>query len=560
MNRIKSVGEMLKEAGYITDEQLQEAIAKQKELKVKKLESMLIQLGYVTEKQVIDTFASNLNYHIIDLKTYNINPNAVAKIPKAIAVKYNVLGVNIRNNRLTIITNEPLNFFMLEDIRQITSMPIDILLCDSENIKKAIDTHYENIEAQLAAKEANAAVSNVEAEADTDLDLSDEDAPAVKLLASLLVRGQNANASDIHIEPFEDKTNVRLRIDGVLIDYLTLSPGLPQSLIARLKILSNLDIAERRIPQDGHFKTKIENLDINIRVSILPTVFGEKAVLRYLSTNSKIDRMGKFGMSDENYQKFAPMLKSPHGIIYITGPTGSGKTTTLYMVLEHMAEKEINVSTVEDPVERNLYRVNQVQVNNVAGMTFGAALRSLLRQDPDVIMVGETRDAETAQISVRAAITGHLVFSTLHTNDAISSIVRLNDMGVPEYLVANSLVGIIAQRLVRKICPECKKAHPITETERAILGCGDEIQEVYKGEGCPVCGNSGYKGRISVHEILTIDKQVRKLITTKAPTEEIERYAHDVQGMLSLRESTLELVKQGITTVDEFLKITYYSD
>ena len=349
-----------------------------------------------------------------------------------------------------------------------------------------------------------------------------------------------------------------MRLDGVIVDYVTLSPAIHPSLITRIKILAGLDIAERRQPQDGHFRQKVDGQDVNIRVSIIPTIYGEKAVLRFLNQNTPIDRAGQFGMDDDNYQKFSQMLRSPHGIIYMTGPTGSGKTTTLYMILEQMAERTLNISTIEDPVERDIFRINQMQVNTAAGLTFDAGLRALLRQDPDVIMVGETRDSETASISVRAAITGHLVFSTLHTNDALSAIVRLQDMGLPAYMVANSLVGIVAQRLVRKVCPHCAEEYTPDETERAALGV--DLPRLRRGKGCHICGHTGYKGRIAIHEVALVDRQIRRMISAGAPMDDITQYARESQGMRTLRDSALQLVQSGVTTVDEFLKVTYYAD
>jgi len=327
-------------------------------------------------------------------------------------------------------------------------------------------------------------------------------------------------------------------------------------LIARIKILANLNIAEKRVPQDGHFRTVVEGNEINVRVSIIPTIHGEKAVMRFLLTDTPIDNKEQFGMNKTNYDKFMQMLMSPHGIIYITGPTGSGKTTTLYMALDYLSKGEVNISTIEDPVERNLERVNQMQVNNMAGLTFDVGLRAILRQDPDIIMVGETRDTETAQISVRAAITGHLVLSTLHTNDALSAIVRLNDMGVSPYLIANSVTGLVAQRLIRKICPYCMLTYKPELAERKLLD--DDIVEVRKGTGCHICNNTGYKGRIAIHEVAIIDRTLRTLISRNAPMEEIKAYAIKEQGMMTLKESAMELVRKGITSTQELIKISYY--
>ena len=348
-------------------------------------------------------------------------------------------------------------------------------------------------------------------------------------------------------------------IDGTIVDYVTLQRSVHQPLIARIKIMSNLDIAEHRIPQDGHFRARLETgPDVNVRVSILPTVFGEKAVLRILSSNTYIKNASHFGMNDETYKRFLPLLNRPNGIVYLTGPTGSGKTTTLYMVLQTIAERQVNVSTIEDPVERNLARINQTQVNNIAGLTFESGLRALLRQDPDVIMVGETRDAETASISVRAAITGHMVFSTLHTNDALSSIVRLEDMGVERYMIANSVAGLVAQRLMRRVCPHCAKQMPVTAEERTYLG--PDIPFVRRGTGCTQCNGTGYRGRIAIHELVIINRELRELISAGATQAQLTEAARRSQGMTSLREAALQLVREGETTPEELLKITFYEE
>lgn len=425
--KIIPIGEALKEYGYLTDEQLDKALEYQKseEGKGKRLGDVLLELGFVTQKQVLDVLGKKLELPLVNLDDQIIQNEALMKIPKAIAKKYNAVPISINNNRLTIAMSDPLDFYAREDIKQISGMPVDIVLAETEPIKSAISRGYSEVGAKIVAQKANitAKPENDMPELVIDED-GDDDVPVIRLINSLLARGQSAGASDIHIEPFDDQTIVRMRIDGLIVDYVTVSKSLHASLVARIKIMSNLDIAEKRVPQDGNFRAKLpDNIEINIRVSIIPTIHGEKVVMRYLATNSSIDHSGTFGMNMANYQTLERMLNAPNGIIYITGPTGSGKTTTLYMVLEELAKRAVNISTIEDPVEKSLPRINQMSVNNLAGLTFSTGLRALLRQDPDIIMLGETRDAETADISVRAAITGHLVLSTLHTNDAVSSIV-----------------------------------------------------------------------------------------------------------------------------------------
>lgn len=553
------IGEVLKEYGYITESQIAEALVEQKKDGRRRLGQVLLDMGFVTEHQVLDALGKKLQYEVIDIEVITIDLESVSLIPKQIARKYNVIAIGKQNNRLVIVMSDPLNLYAQEDVRQITGMALEIKLCETAKIANAIDVNYSEVHARQAASAADISADDTEDNA-SDVGFvmgeGEGDVPVIKLINSLLVKGCSANASDIHIEPFEKHTGIRMRIDGIIMDYVTISSSVHSALIARIKIMSNMDIAEKRIPQDGHFKTSIEGYLMNVRVSVIPTVFGEKAVLRFLASGDTVfDRGGHFGMNDDSFMKFNEMLKAPNGIIYITGPTGSGKTTTLYMALEKLSKQQVNISTIEDPVERNLPRINQMQVNNQAGLTFGVGLRALLRQDPDIIMLGETRDAETAQISVRAAITGHLVLSTLHTNDAVSSIIRLEDMGLPNYMVSGSLVGVVAQRLVRKICPNCAYEDDPTEEELAALG--RPITKVKRGRGCHVCNSTGYKGRISIHEIIVIDKEIRHMITTDAPREEITDYAVKVQGMRSLRDAAADLVEEGVTTCSEMLKVAY---
>lgn len=481
--------------------------------------------------------------------------------PQSLTLTEAVPGaVSASEGSLEIVTNDPLNYFAFEEVRQLTGCHVVIRLSELGPLQSAIRYYYAEVGAQQAAQTANEGFAGSDAELVRieESESGDPEAPIVKLLSSLLDRAVSTGASDIHIEPFEGKTRVRMRIDGTIVDYVTLERSVHQPLIARIKIMANLDIAERRLPQDGHFRIRAgQEGHVNIRVSLLPTVFGEKAVLRILAAASHVDHAEHFGMDDDSYARFLPMLNSPNGIIYLTGPTGSGKSTTLYMVLEYLSRRQVNISTVEDPVEQNVPGINQTQVNPVAGLTFESGLRALLRQDPDIIMVGETRDGETAGISVRAAITGHLVLSTLHTNDAVSSVVRLADMGVDRYLIANSLVGLVAQRLMRKVCPHCAREAAVTPQEQALLG--RDIRTVRRGAGCMHCNGTGYRGRVAVHEIVAVDRSIRRMISRGAEAEEIEAYAREHQGMKSLREKGLELVREGVTTPEELLRIAYYA-
>ncbi|URN84604.1 GspE/PulE family protein [Acetobacterium wieringae] len=551
------IGDILINAGFIREEQLQEALAYQKVDKSKRLGAILVEYGYVTEDQLLTALSKRLNVLVLDLNDTPIDLEAAAKIPQNIAFKYTLIPIGEENNHLVVAMNDPLDFYAIEDLRLITNMNIDVVLATREVILETIRKTYTEIEAKKAAKAANKTVEGSSLSFVEDILTNEGDAPIVNLVNSVLLKGHNAGASDIHIEPFEKETIIRLRIDGLIVDYLTLANNLHQSLIARIKILSNLDIAERRVPQDGHFRIRIDGVEMNVRSSSIPTVYGEKMVMRFLSMNVPLDHAGQFGMNDGDYQKILQMLQSPHGVVYITGPTGSGKTTTLYMILEMLSQRNVNIATIEDPVERNLPKINQTQVNILAGLTFDVGLRSILRQDPDIIMVGETRDTETASIAVRSAITGHLVLSTLHTNDAVSAVVRLQDMGVEPYLVANSLTGVVAQRLVKKICPNCREAYVASEIERELLG-EPRLTTLYRGRGCHICNNTGYKGRTAIHEILAIDKTIRNLISRKEPIEDIYNYVEQTGKLIPLRKSVANLTIRGITSMEEFLKLSYY--
>ncbi len=550
------IGDVLKEQGYLTDEDLKKALEVQKNSSGKRLGEVLIEQGYITENQMLQAMAAKMDCQVVSIDNLSIDMTAVRKIPKQVAEKYCMLAIGNDGSRLQVVVNDPLNFYGLEDVRQITGQELVIYLCEKMALEKAIRYYYAEISAKIAAIKANEGTEPVVEE--MEVEDGEDDTPVINLLNSLIQRAYSAGASDIHIEPFEDKTLVRMRVDGTIVEYVTLKTSVHNSLIARIKILSELDIAERRRPQDGHFRSKQPDGYLNIRVSVIPTVFGEKAVLRLLSGNARIDNSSTMGMLQEDYVKFQRMLQSPNGIIYLTGPTGSGKTTTLYMVLEELSRRNVNISTIEDPVEKNIPKVNQMQVNTLAGLTFETGLRALLRQDPDIIMVGETRDAETASISVRSALTGHLVFSTLHTNDAASSAIRLKDMGLEPYLIANSMVGVVAQRLMRKVCRECAIEREPTEEETRILG--ERLPKVKKACGCPACNNTGYKGRVAVHEILQIDKQVRRLIMENVQVEEIKEYAVSHQHMRTLKQCAMYYLREGITTVEEVLKVAYYEE
>lgn len=554
--KIIPIGEVLKEQGYINDDQLQQALDAQKSDRSKRLGQHLIDLGFVTEEQTLQALSVKLGEPFVVMNSINVDIEAVSKIPESLAKKYNILATEIKGNSLSVVTSDPMNFYGFEDIRLVTGMDLSISLATSDSVESAITYYYSEVRARSAAEVVNTETSLFQIADEEIFDSEADDTPVVKLLNSLLTNGFNSNVSDIHIEPFDKETLVRMRIDGMLIESMRLQKNIHNALVVRTKILANLDISEKRIPQDGHFVVTINDDRMNLRVSIIPTVHGEKIVLRYLNSNTPIDYANHFGMTDSNYESMERMMDNPNGIIYVTGPTGSGKTTTLYMIMEKLAKRNVNILTIEDPVEKPLDRINQMQVNNIAGLTFESGLRAILRQDPDIIMVGETRDAETASISVRAAITGHLVVSTLHTNDAISTIVRLEDMGIEPYMVSNSVVGIVAQRLVKKVCPHCAKKVLSTDEDKRIMG--KNIEYVNKAQGCPACHNTGYKGRIAVHEMILIDKVIKRMISDRTDISDIFEYVKNNQNYHSLFEETLRLVEEGTTTVEELLKISFY--
>lgn len=382
-----------------------------------------------------------------------------------------------------------------------------------------------------------------------------DDTPAVKLWNELLISGYERGASDIHIEPREHQVVIRMRMDGLLTEVMRVEKELHQPLITCAKLMAGMDIAEKRIPQDGHCKMKVKDVELNLRASVVPSIYGETMVLRFLNMETKVDQSERFGMDEENYRKLQEILMRPDGILYITGPTGSGKTTTLYMILDWLKKKPVNIMTIEDPVEKFVDGITQIQINEQANLTFERGLRAILRQDPDIIMIGETRDAKTARISARAAITGHLVLSTLHTKDAAGAIVRMLDLEVEPYMAANSISGIVAQRLARKVCPNCAQEKELEEAESKRLGL--RVRKVRYGAGCEQCNGTGYKGRIAIHEVVLVDKEMRNMIARRCTAEELFEYVKRTQEISTLKDGMIRLVENGISTVDELIRLTY---
>ncbi|WP_457680935.1 GspE/PulE family protein [Thermovibrio sp.] len=467
----------------------------------------------------------------------------ISSIPKELIKRERIIPISEREEEIVVATDNPFNREGLKKIEWLTSKPLKVVVVPYDEVNRLLSEREEEKE------------EREEGEGEEDILTSQEEAPAVQLINQILTLAVRVRASDVHFEPFKDKMKIRLRVDGVLKTVREISKSKVPSVISRLKIMANLDIAEKRLPQDGRIMVKVGGKEVDIRVSTLPTYFGERVVLRLLMKESILYSTKELGLLPDDYEKFTELITSPHGIILVTGPTGSGKTTTLYAALSEINREEINVITVEDPVEYQLEGISQVQVKSEIGLTFARALRSILRQDPDVIMVGEIRDIETAEIAIQAALTGHLVLSTLHTNDAPSSITRLTDMGIEPFLVASSVIGVIAQRLVRKVCPYCRELYTPTLEEKREIGLEDFQGKFARGRGCEHCLGTGYLGRTAIYEILPISKRVRKMILEGRDSEEIKEVAVK-EGMRTLKMDGAQKVKMGITTVEEVLRVT----
>jgi len=557
------LGQILIEEKVITEHELELALDHQKSSK-KRLGAIIIEMGIVDEADIIKALARRLKVDYLESPLFAIDLETVKLVPENLARKYHIVPLNIREGRLNIVTSDPLDFVCLEDIGMVTSMEVATILSISAEIDKCIDRVYSKRNADEIIEDIRSEYGELNIEISSDKDETAaivervDSAPIVKLVNSLVQEAYQENASDIHIEPEETHTRVRFRIDGDLVEHSTFSKDIHGLLTTRIKIISGMNIAEKRVPQDGSFNVRTDYIRVDIRVSSLPTPYGEKIVMRLLGSNRAIDYdMKALGLSDNTLGLLEKSLHIPNGIILVTGPTGSGKTTTLYSMLSSISKPNINIVTVEDPIERRFENITQVQVNPRAGLTFASGLRSILRQDPDVIMVGEIRDAETAEIAIRAAITGHLVLSTVHTNDALSTIIRLIDMGIEPYLVASSVKCVVSQRLVKRICPYCKSKTESKSTDSLLLQT--HLSQSFIGRGCQQCKGTGYLGRTPVHEVLVVDSTFEDLITRRAPMEELRAHAKS-RNMRMLKDEITELIEQGVTSVEEGLRILYSVD
>jgi|Deesub1362A_J573_1020465.scaffolds.fasta_scaffold00013_153 type IV pilus assembly protein PilB len=602
------LGQMLVAANIITEEQLKQALSLQKK-EGGRLGTNLVKLGYITEEKLVAFLSKQFGVPAINLSDYKIDPSVVKLIPQEMAKKYMIMPVARVGATLTIAMTDPSNVFAIDDVKFMTGYNVEVAVSSESSIANAIATFYggkgEVVTAAKAAAPAEAAqilqpkdytlteeeieepeggiggleegpmidveefdkvvgsalegIETVEEKEETEV-IREVEAPIVKLVNGIFVNAIKAGASDIHIEPYETSLRVRYRVDGVMYTVMNLPPKIKAALTSRVKIMARLDIAERRLPQDGRIKLKLgKKREIDFRVSTLPTLFGEKTVLRLLDKSSLQVDLTKLGFEEAALQDFMEALDKPYGMILVTGPTGSGKTTTLYSALNYLNKPGINIMTAEDPVEYNFLGINQVQVREDIGLTFAAALRSFLRQDPDIIMVGEIRDFETAEIAVKAALTGHLVLSTLHTNDAPSTVNRLLNMGIEPFLVSSSVILILAQRLARRVCTQCKEEENVPVPALIKIGFSEEEANTikcYRGKGCPACNGSGYKGRVALYEVMPVKDELKELILEGASTDELKRTAIRL-GMKTLRRSGLTKVKEGITSIEEVLRVTF---
>jgi len=601
------LGQLLIAANLITENQLKEALNLQKK-EGGRLGSKLVKLGYITEEKLVDFLSKQYGVPSINLNNYEIDPQVLKIIPAEMAKKYMIIPVARTGATLTVAMADPSNLFAIDDIKFMTGYNVDVVVASESSILEAIKKYYggvgdlvkkgdggrtpgvietkdftktgfdqtmpeEEEEEEDIIEEPTIDVEDVENLIDSALEnietieeqeeevVKDVDAPIVKLVNKIIFDAIKMGASDIHIEPYETVLRVRYRIDGVLHNIMNLPIKIKGAVTSRVKIMSKLDIAERRLPQDGRIKLKLgKRKEVDLRVSTLPCLFGEKTVMRILDkSNLQID-LTKLGFEEDQLKDFMEAIEKPYGMVLVTGPTGSGKTTTLYSALNHLNKPGINIMTAEDPVEYNFHGINQVQIKEEIGLTFASALRSFLRQDPDIIMVGEIRDFETAEIAIKAALTGHLVLSTLHTNDAPSTVTRLMNMGIEPFLVSSSVILVLAQRLARKICNNCKTEDKVSE--KALLGLGFTEEEVaqgikvFKGKGCPTCNNTGYKGRIALYEVMPISDELKELILEGASALELKNTAIRL-GMKTLRRSGLNKIKQGVTSIEEVLRVTF---
>jgi len=570
----KKLGDLLVEVGIITAEQLQEALEEEK-IRGGRLGEVLMELGYITEDVLLAFLGKQCGVSYVSLSEYGeIDEQVIRSVPQSVARHQTLVPISLEGKTLTIAMSDPLNVFAIDDLRLMTGKDINVVIASENEIKNAIEKYYgakgsmEDILKEMEASVKDGANVEVVKKADTGgndmiaLEAAGEEAPVIKIVNLLLTGAIKAGASDIHIEPYEKTLRVRYRIDGVLNEVSAPPKKLQNAVVSRLKIMATLDIAERRLPQDGRIKIRALDKEIDLRVSVLPTSFGEKVVMRILDASALCLDLTKLGFESEVLSIYKKNIEVPYGIILVTGPTGSGKSTTLYSTLSTLNYPDRNIITIEDPVEYVLQGINQVQAKPDIGLTFATGLRAFLRQDPDIIMVGEIRDTETAEIAINAALTGHLVFSTLHTNDAPGAMTRLNNMGIEPFLTTSTVIMVVAQRLVRVICKHCKEPYEVPADFLSSIGVKDEEIKgkkkvtLYRGKGCDNCSNTGYRGRTACFEVMEVRDEIKELVLNRESTHIIKAKARET-GMVTLREAAIRKLLAGVTTVEEVMRVTF---
>jgi type IV pilus assembly protein PilB len=544
----RRLGDLLVDSGLISEEQLQQAL-KEKH-KDQRIGDALLQRGYITEQQLIEVLEFQLGIPHVSLYRYPFDVKLFSMVSKDLAKRNLIIPLKKEGEKLFVAMADPMDFYTIDDLRLSTGFHVEAAIATKDDILRAINKYYDMDEGFEELLDASPGTKELQ-----DDKIADEDSPIVRLVNQILGNAASMKASDVHIDPQETKVAVRYRIDGVLRTERVLPKHMQSVLTARIKIMANLDITEHRVPQDGRIKINLDFHPIDLRISTLPTVYGEKIVMRLLDLGSSLNDMNKLGFNKLNLKRFTSMINKPTGIVLLTGPTGSGKSSTLYAALNQLNSEEVNIITVEDPVEYQLEGINQIQVNSNVGMTFAKGLRAILRQDPNIIMVGEIRDKETVEVAIRASLTGHLVLSTLHTNDSLGSITRLLDMGVEPFLVASSLSGIVAQRLVRRVCRDCEEIQAPTKREIEIFARrGMKVETIKRGRGCSSCNMTGYKGRIAIHEVLVIDDEMRRVIMNGESFSRLRELAIKNKTIFLIDDGLLK-VKQGITTTEEVLRV-----
>jgi type IV pilus assembly protein PilB len=553
----KRIGDLLLEAGVIDEQQLQQALILQKELNMR-LGDVLILQKYITEQQLVEVLEFQFGIRHVELYRQTIEAKAINLIPQRFAEQHQVLPISIEGSKLIVATADPLDYIAIDELRLLTGMRVEPVMAYKEELLRFIKRYYGLQETlDQISTHLNMPEDEARAKLRAAAESGEDDSPVVKTVNQIILQAIQIGASDIHFDPQGDQLRIRYRVDGVMRTERSLPAQMQSVIVARAKIMAGLNVAERRLPQDGRIQVEVERRKVDLRISTLPTVFGEKVVMRILDLSVTLTEVDRLGLSEANKERFLRGIQSSHGAVFITGPTGSGKTTTLYSALNRLNQDDVNIITIEDPVEFQLANVNQLQVNPQIELTFALGLRAILRQDPNIVMVGEIRDTETAEIAIRAAITGHLMLSTLHSNNAVNAISRLIDMGIEPYLVASSVSCIVAQRLVRTVCHRCAEAYSTTKTEAELLDSyGIKAARPMKGQGCGHCGRTGYKGRMAIHEVLLVDDEIRSMIVQKRPDSDYMRHAMQHGDFVPMIVDGLQKMADGHTTISEVLRVT----